>query len=348
MDKIRALYEAERQWEAEAGTPERFVPPESPLEGMEAVDLDAAVSNEGVEMGLDAAASHFGQQGRPGGESLEAEVERERPFEAPAATAVPIDDESVLLDIYWANYGDASLRALLRSQPADSSILEVVIGDDDRREIVTTTDFPWRCICSLRITAADGSGWIGTGWLVGPRLLVTAGHCVYVHDRGGWVKQIEVIPGRRASERPYGSCIATSFWSVRGWTDYRDRKYDYAAILLPSDRRYGDDLGWFGFAVRPDPVLGGAIVNISGYPGDKPSGTQWFHAKAMADVDERVLTYTIDTAGGQSGAPVWIKYADGSRYGVGIHTNGHITGNSATRISQPVFDNIKAWNALVP
>ena len=215
-------------------------------------------------------------------------------------------------------------------------------------KITITTEYPWRAICSLLMTAADGSGWIGTGWLVGPRILVTAGHCVYLQNNGGWARQIEVIPGRLGSERPFGSVMAASFRSVRGWTQNRNRHYDYGAILLPEGRRLGEELGWFGYAARSDDALSNTWVNLSGYPKDKPTGTQWFHAKEVAQVEERVLTYTIDTAGGQSGAPVWIKQADGSRYGVGIHTNGHVTGNSATRISQPVFDNIKAWKASVP
>ena len=347
MDRIRALYEIERQRE-EAGVQE-FLPVSAALEADVDTDPDAPVSNEGPEAIIDLAASSFGAQGKSDGESFEVEASRPA-LEASALEAMEDTalDESLLLDVYWASHGDASTRAMLRSQPPDSSILEVVIGDDDRREITVTKRYPWRCICSLLIRAADGSNWIGTGRLVGPRILLTAGHCVYIHGRGGWAEQIEVIPGRRGSERPYGSCTATSFWSVRGWTDSRKREFDYAAILLPAECRYGEELGWYGFAVRSDDALDGTMVNISGYPGDQPAGTQWFHAKELTDVEDRVLTYTIDTAGGQSGAPVWIKYADGGRYGVGIHTNGHITGNSATRINQAVFDNIKYWKGLVP
>jgi V8-like Glu-specific endopeptidase len=66
------------------------------------------------------------------------------------------------------------------------------------------------------------------------------------------------------------------------------------------------------------------------------------------DVDEQTFTYQIDTMGGQSGAPVWVKLSDGRRLGVGIHTNGAMTGNSATRITQEVFDNIAAWAAEAP
>jgi V8-like Glu-specific endopeptidase len=48
--------------------------------------------------------------------------------------------------------------------------------------------------------------------------------------------------------------------------------------------------------------------------------------------------------GGQSGSPVWVKVGN-ARYAVGIHTNGLVSGNSATRIVQPVFNNIQAWKS---
>jgi glutamyl endopeptidase len=353
MEQVRALFEQERQREQEMGTRERFALGEAYFEAAEEGTLDEPVSNEGGEAAfVDVSGSSYGKEGQPRGESIEVEATggagREAVLEVAVEAAGSAADESLWLDAYWASHGDASTRALLRSQSPDTSILEVVIGEDDRREITITSEYPWRAICSLLITGSDGSGWIGTGWLVGPRILMTAGHCVYLHNNGGWAQQIEVVPGRHAAERPYGSVVATSFRSVRGWVQNRDRLYDYGAILLPENQRLGDETGWFGYVVRPDDALSNIWVNISGYPGDKPSGTQWFHAKEVAQVEDRVLTYVIDTAGGQSGAPVWIKLANGSRYGVGIHTNGHVTGNSATRISQPVFDNIKAWRMSVP
>jgi V8-like Glu-specific endopeptidase len=41
---------------------------------------------------------------------------------------------------------------------------------------------------------------------------------------------------------------------------------------------------------------------------------------------------------------VW-RLQNGQRHAVGIHTNGASTGNSATRITSPVFNNIKKWKA---
>jgi glutamyl endopeptidase len=258
----------------------------------------------------------------------------------------PVSTESLQpLDAYWGSYGTPVARALARSS---NPVMEVVIGPDDRIQITRTNEYPWRCICSLLITAADGTSWIGTGWLVAPRLLLTAGHCVYMHNQGGWASQIEVIPGRNGSDRPFGSCITSNLRSVVGWTNSRDRNYDYGAILLPENCRYGDQLGWFGYAVKNDGELNQLVTNLSGYPGDKPNGTQWFHSRTLKDVDSQVLTYETDTAGGQSGAPVWVRMQDGNRYGVGIHTNGDLAGNSATRINQEVYNNIVRWLAEVP
>jgi glutamyl endopeptidase len=310
--------------------------------------LHMPVSNHGGMAAMDLAARpEFGKLGTPKRESPEVEVTLGPKAADPAAAATSVG-EGMLLDAYWGSFGSASMHALVRSLSSNRSMLEVVIDTDDRVQITNTRDYPWRCICSLLITAPDATNWIGTAWLVSPRLLLTAGHCVYMHNQGGWAQQIEVIPGRHGGERPFQSCVATDFRSVQGWTENRDREYDYAAILLPENCRYGDQLGWFGYTVKGDDELENLMVNLSGYPGDKPPGTQWFHKRTLTDMDTRVLTYDIDTAGGQSGAPVWFKTDDGSRYGVGIHTNGDVAGNSATRIIREVFDNIAQWVAEVP
>src|SRR5207237_139595 len=116
---------------------------------------------------------------------------------------------------------------------------EVIIGTDDRVQITSTTAFPWRAVCSLRIRAADGTSWLGTGWLASQRVVVTAGHCVYMRKHGGWAKSITVIPGRNGAEAPFGQAVATQFGSVVGWTRDDVREYDYGVILLPEDAPLG-------------------------------------------------------------------------------------------------------------
>ena len=231
--------------------------------------------------------------------------------------------------------------------PADA-LPETVHGEDDRIQITHTATYPWRIHASLRITAADGSAWIGTGWFIGPRTLITAGHVVYIKNspitsRNGWVRRIEVIPGRNVQERPYGSAVSQVFHSVTGWSVNGDPEYDYGAIVLPKDSPMGRQTGWIGFAAYADDELKTSHLNISGYPGDKPEGTQWYDHRNTDSVTERKVFYDIDTFGGQSGSAVY-KIVNGTRFSVGIHAYGGSRVNSATRINQRRFENLQAWN----
>jgi glutamyl endopeptidase len=222
---------------------------------------------------------------------------------------------------------------------------ETVHGPDDRRQITATGSYPWRVHASLLITAADGSNWIGTGWFISPHVLITAGHCVFIKNSGvpgrdGWVARMRVVPGRNATERPFDEAPATEFHSVRGWTENGDEEYDYGAIVL--EEPLGQQTGWLGFGRYADSDLTNVVANISGYPGDKPPGTQWYAARRVDSVSSRKVRYDIDTAGGQSGAAVY-RIKDGQRFAVAVHAYGGATVNSGTRINGPVFDNIQHW-----
>jgi glutamyl endopeptidase len=241
------------------------------------------------------------------------------------------DETTQLRDIGEASFG------------APPAIAEIVHGADDRVRITNTKSYPWRAHASLRITAADDSLWMGTGWFVGPNLLVTAGHCVYITSSGvpgrdGWVKRIVVMPGRDGATLPYGSATSSSFWTVVGWAQNTNAEFDYGAIVL--DQPLGATTGWFGFGSWSD--LDGVVGNISGYPGDKPSGTQWYAGRRIDSTSSRKVYYDIDTAGGQSGSGVY-RFWNGGRYGIAVHTYGGATVNSGTRINSAVFNNIKSW-----
>jgi len=252
---------------------------------------------------------------------------------AGAETQLKAPDMSELRDIAEASFGPPPPLA------------RTVHGPDNRVKITSTAVYPWRVHASLLITAADNSQWIGTGWFIGPHTLMTAGHVVHIKNSGvpgrdGWVKRIQVMPGRNGSALPYGSVTSTSFRSVTGWTSSGNEKYDYGAIITPSD--LGNTVGWLGFGVYSDADLKASMANISGYPGDKPSGTQWYDAHKVESVGPQKVYYDIDTFGGQSGSAAY-RIINGGRYGVAIHAYGGATTNSGTRIIQAVFNNMVNW-----
>ncbi len=250
--------------------------------------------------------------------------------------------EGQLLDAYFASYDEQPPRAAA----ADNELAdEVVIGTDDRVRITSTGSYPWSATCSLLINTRTGRQYIGTGWFIGPRTIMTAGHCVYLHDEGGWASSITVMPGRNGSTMPFGAHVATHLRSVTGWTAGRQRSSDYGCIILPENNRLGLRTGTFGFAYMGDTALTSKYLNLTGYPGDKPAGTQWYHSRGVKSVSSSTITYDIDTAGGQSGSSVY-HIQDGQRYAVGIHTNGSSSGNSATRITPGVFNLMKSWKQM--
>jgi V8-like Glu-specific endopeptidase len=275
--------------------------------------------------------------GDPGeGEALElaadATAEAVAVVQLESATDVAAPDTSGLVDIGVASFGEAAQ-------------LESVLGTDERVRITETTKLPWRLNASLLITAADNSQWIGTAWFISPRTLVTAGHCVFIKHsnkpgRDGFVKKIQVMPGRNGSDVPFGGLTATEFWTVKGWADDGLETTDYGAIILPSP--FPMNLGHFGYGVFSDATLLASVANIAGYPGDKPTGTFWYDKRQIGSVKPDKVFYAADTAGGQSGACVYIVRG-GKRIGVAIHAYGGATANSGTRISSEVFANLNAW-----
>jgi glutamyl endopeptidase len=241
----------------------------------------------------------------------------------------------------------AVLRDIGEASFPDTVKLETVHGEDKRILVEETAKYPYRINASLLITAHDGSQWIGTGWFISPRTLITAGHCVYIKksgvpNRDGWVKTIQVMPGRNGSKLPYGSVTSSHFWTVKGWADSGDENYDYAAIIIPTD--LGSKVGTLGFGNYADGELNNTVANVTGYPGDKPSGTMWYDTRGIASVTGTKVYYDIDTAGGQSGAAVYI-IKDGERIAVAVHAYGGPVTNSGTRISPPVFQNLTNWKA---
>ena len=225
---------------------------------------------------------------------------------------------------------------------------ESVIDDDRRFRIYPQeSGYPYRAVGLLTFTQGSGN-YTCTAWLISPDTLATAGHCVHSGGSGGvWSTNVRFYPGRNGATSPWGSCSAKRLNSVSGWTSSNNEQYDYGSVKL--NCTIGNSTGWLGrwWTTASQVNLPVAIV---GYPGDKPSSTQWGGAGRIAASETRKTRYFVDTAGGQSGAPV--LQADGTGpggcqgdCGIAIHAYGtdSLGRNSATRITESVNTNLQTW-----
>lgn len=226
---------------------------------------------------------------------------------------------------------------------------EVILGWDTRVRNYTV-NYPASAVVLITF-----SGGRCTGFAIGADTVATAGHCVHTGGASGsWRNRgsYRIYPGYDHDWAPYGSCTAARLYSVNGWTESADERYDYGAIKL--DCTVGNTVGWFGLTNSGD--LGLPVV-ISGYPGDKDL-EQWQSTDGVRAVSARQFFYANDTNGGMSGSPIWKdRWSEGKSIGpyvYAIHTYGthgssgpHAIYNHGTRVVSPVLQNFVDWiNAL--
>ncbi len=211
-----------------------------------------------------------------------------------------------------------------------------IIGGDERTQTADTTRFPWRAIATV-----DSASTQCSGWMVGPDLLLTAGHCVY--DYTGFVRDLVVVPGRDGDREPFGRCGAVRAYTMRAFAETGEKGGDWGLVEL--DCQVGEQTGWFGLRAAGSDVAGQTVV-VAGYPIDRPKDTQWWSSDRIRSVYPDQLSYGGDTYAGESGSPAYL--VDGPcvpcvvavhAYGVGATPDGL---NSGTRIGVDIVATVAA------
>jgi V8-like Glu-specific endopeptidase len=223
--------------------------------------------------------------------------------------------------------------------------IQSIFGTDDRYQIFAGTTFPWRSV--VKIGNNDGS-YLGSGAIISPYHVLTAGHVVHSGAGGNWFSTLQVTPGQTSQwERPYGTAEWTWVRSYTNWTNSSDWNWDWALITL--DRRIGNFTGYMGTEWNGSQnYYDGVTVNLAGYPGDKAIGTMWGSNgpinHTMSGGNKFRYNGTLDTMPGHSGSPLW-RFDGTNRYIVGVHTNGDGGDgwNEGTRMTQQKFNDTWGW-----
>jgi V8-like Glu-specific endopeptidase len=205
---------------------------------------------------------------------------------------------------------------------------------------------PERYVLSLIMhVAGTNAVYSGTGVLISPRCILTAGHNVHYrkYPSRGWVSRIEAFAGRNGDRCAVASSSST-FRSIEAWVqgDQSLNDFDIAAIILPDDAIFQWAQGHFGV----DPRGSAADVRLLGYPWQKGVSNKMGHqytSSGPAQPKGKVLEYRIDSYSGQSGGAVFPSVGAPSL--VGIHVGGNCP-NQCIAIDQALMQRIVEWTEL--
>lgn len=246
------------------------------------------------------------------------------------------------------------VNQLLRGR-SGGLLQELVFDRDGRTPVVNTKLRPWSMICSLKIVAGDGKPYQGTGAIIAPNKVLTAGHNLFKAARGGMSRQVEVIPGQNGpNTKPFGSSISRKYDLSEKWlkdSGDNNKENDLGCIHLSTPIM--GETGSFQYPPLPTDKLSGQNAYVAGYPaGDWENrfydGNTLYIAKdKFMNMDEssKVLSYKTDTFSGNSGSPVWILGENNLPLLVGIHVSGDEDKkvNYAIRMTNNVIEQIRSW-----
>lgn len=179
-----------------------------------------------------------------------------------------------------------------------------------------------------------------SGTMISPRLVLTAGHCVFDLETRKAIPVHKFTPGRNQNYEPFGSIDVVNVHVAREYMQ-GDTSRDIAILVLKES--VGIRTGWleiaWDHAVLPphNSALGGwsGPGSIVGYPGDKASKTMWLVACDfyVAQLTTQLPQYTCDTFGGMSGSALVAGNARGQAMIFGVHTTGHGNFNSGVMLT---------------
>ncbi|ATI80630.1 hypothetical protein A6768_11925 [Sphingobium yanoikuyae] len=207
----------------------------------------------------------------------------------------------------------------------------------DTQQVVNIDKFPPRAIGRLYCYRQKVPKF-GTGWVIGPRHIFTAAHCVQ-QNGAGWIDSALFIPRDGMGKPPIFRCLraATPF----GWTDGNPQKepkdFLYDVAILETDKDLSAYCGLIGWQSPPS---GNACTSL-GYPQSPTVSLYRSTGEAAPQGDFAKMKNNMDA--GCSGGP-WIIWPSGNPVAIGI--NSFRLGDGTVAYSPPfgeAFLNLVQW-----
>jgi len=185
-------------------------------------------------------------------------------------------------------------------------------------DFTTRNQQPYSNIGTLVTTWSDGSESIGTFSLVGRNDILTAAHCVYDPDVGGWATGFEFYFGAdyNSATGQFESWLAQpayTRWSALAWTSQAFTDSDHQTMLqseaqfdvalIGIDTAIGDQMGWLGLAPGYDGYQSALAV---GYPEGSTGMMQDSVTVTSSSVYDLYESSAPSMGPGSSGGPLLV------------------------------------------
>lgn len=208
---------------------------------------------------------------------------------------------------------------------------------------------PYSAVGKMFFFDNGGTGYVGSAWLVGPRAIITAAHCLFDRESGDFYNNMTFAPAYngnatgqaefqldesvidpRYANKPSEECLAWDFGAATLSTDLSQRfgylGYDASGAIA------SEQVEAIGYPAEPRPIPpaeNGGARDPETYPLD--GARMWRSVGDFLGADHGVHGAANEMTGGCSGGP-WV---DGD---IAIGLNSHRYVPHDNRMFSPVFD----------
>jgi V8-like Glu-specific endopeptidase len=225
--------------------------------------------------------------------------------------------------------------------------------------IPANAGYPYSAVVEIQATFPDGQTYVGSGAMVDPSHVLTAGHVLYSAKDGGYAQTVTVTPDLNGNSAPFGSAYATYENVDPTYVQYSQAHPGQTSTsvndigLVTLNRPIGNSTGTFGFGYDNNNAdFTNAVLYTAGYPASYGYNGRQMYASAGhiigANGPDGLAAYegNVTVLPGQSGSPLFA--ANNIIYGVVSGYSGSTASNSVdyfSRITQTVFNELRSWGA---